>query len=74
MPLHLPSELVSLLASECAALLTSLRRLTKKLTISWCMPQQQLAQELEVFERGLHAEIIYQEIWKVQGARKVRTH
>jgi hypothetical protein len=46
----------------------------KKLTIFWFMPRQQLAQELPVFERGLHAEIIYQEIWKVQGARKVRVH
>jgi len=29
---------------------------------------------LSVFERGLNAEIIFEEIWKVEGASKVSTH
>ena len=33
--------------------------------------RQQLEQELSVFERGLNAEIIFEEIWNVEGASKV---
>jgi len=35
------------------------------------LPEQQLAQELSAFERGLHAKIIFEEIWKVEGASMV---
>ena len=35
------------------------------------MPEQQLAQELSAFERHLHSKIIFDEIWKVEGASMV---